>query len=377
MTTNDTHTDTGDMGMYESEIHDVRAALRKSSTPCPNVDSEWRRFASRHATAEAPRHSRSFYLWRGVAIGVAATLLCLLALSPLLRDKSNDPVVVFEAVKQDSGVKMTSVRQPANKNGGAKPTVREGTETILLSQSEIDMRTVEIRDNTTEERTITTPRGKEMKIVLSDGTEVLLNADSRLRFPIRFIGGKREVVLEGEAYFTVAKDKKHPFIVKSGDVTTTALGTEFNVSSYDDKNTCVTLISGSVAVNNATERQRVVLNPGQDVSMIGGKLVVAAANPKVFTYWKEGFFYFDNVPLVDILTELGRWYNVTVELKSRSLMSYRLHFAADRNSPLSDAISRLNNFSYLKATINGNKVEVSMAVPTQKLTPAFRKPQER
>lgn len=385
MITKNTNTDTDDLGMYEDDIIDVRAALKKASMPCPNVDREWRRFASRH-TEERPaaenvnisrnKRGHATWLWSGIAIGVAATLLCLFALTPLLRRmltsaETDSPVLVFKAEPQLGGVEMTSVKRST---GGHNVVAFAGddTETVTLKQEMIDMRTAVADGDITEERTIRTPRGKDMKIVLADGTEVLLNADSRLHFPTRFTDAKREVTLEGEAYFTVAKDKAHPFIVKSGNLVTTALGTEFNVKAYDDNNACVTLINGSVAVNDVDQKQKVVLTPGQDVSSVDGKFVVADTNPKVFTYWKEGFFYFDNVPLVDILTELGRWYNVSVELKSRSLMSYRLHFAADRNCPLSDAISRLNNFSYLKASFDGNKVSVSMAVQASKMSPATR-----
>lgn len=366
MMTQDSSLDINGLETYENEMSDVRAALRKAAVAQPDIDREWQRFASAHDAEHGAQPTHTAWLWRGIAIGVAATLLCLLAITPLLKDESTEPLVVISAVKQNPEVEMTATTPAAYAaNDRRRSHAQQQSRTVTVAQREIDIRKA-TTTNAAEERTVRTPRGKDMKIVLADGTEVLLNADSRLRFPTRFTGSRREVVLEGEAYFTVAKDKEHPFIVKSGKITTTALGTEFNVKAYNEKETCITLINGSVAVNDSDEQQKVILQPGQDVSTVDGKLIVADANPKVFTYWKEGFFYFDNVPLIDILTELGRWYNVTIELKSRLLMSYRLHFAADRNCDLSEAIERLNKFSYLRATFNGKKVVIDKAVAMQK-----------
>lgn len=347
----------GDMNMNESETLDIRAALRKGSAAMPDVDKEWARFKASHSAAAPHKLSRAACLWGGVAIGIAATVLFTVFLLPHFKTAEAEPLVVFTAEEQPSYVEMTSTPIALSSANGKGTVHNAQPKTEKVGQDIIDMRLAAASDTATE-RIVHTPRGKDMKIVLSDGSEVLLNADSKLRFPTRFNSRQRTVVLEGEAYFTVAKNEKCPFIVRSGNLTTTALGTEFNVQAYGNKPACVTLITGSVAVNDASEGQKVVLQPGQDASLVDGKLIVADANPRTFTYWKEGFFYFDNVPLVDILMELGRWYNVTIELQSRELMSYRLHFAADRSRGIDEAIERLNKFSYLHATLNGEKVVV-------------------
>lgn len=363
--TQDNSFDMPDLNEYNNEMNDVRAALRKSTFPAPNVDKEWQRFASSHIKKPTQQSHRTLWLAGGFAIGVAATLLCLLVLSPKFKSKESDSLIVFSSVEQNDKVEMTSTYHANSNNNKLLGNKKRSTQTIAIAQNIIDMRTTATSTEAVEERMVRTPRGKEMKIVLADGTQVLLNADSRLFFPSRFTGGNRNVRLEGEAYFSVAKDAKHPFNVTSGNIITTALGTEFNVKAYNSKEISVALITGSVIVSDTIVKKKATLKPGEGVSAVNGKLIVADVNPKIFTYWKEGFFYFDNVPLVDILTELGRWYNVTIELKSRPLMSYRLHFAADRNQSLNEAIDRLNKFTYLHATFDGKKVIIDDASPTQ------------
>ena len=105
-----------------------------------------------------------------------------------------------------------------------------------------------------ERHSLTVPRGQTFKLILSDGTEVYLNADSRLVYPSRFTGKERSVFLDGEAYFRVAKDAGHPFIVRTQTLQTRVLGTEFNVSGYEGSDTEVTLVEGSVEVSDAVCR---------------------------------------------------------------------------------------------------------------------------
>lgn len=357
--------DMPDLNEYNSEINDVRAALRKSTFPTANIDKEWQLFASSHVKDATKRPNHALWLVSGIAIGVAATLLCLLVLSPIFKSKEAETFIVFSSVEQSDKVEMTSTYHANSNNNKLFGDEKQQTKTVAIAQDIIDMRSAATPNSVVEERTVRTPRGKAMKIVLADGTEVLLNADSRLSFPTRFTGTSRSVRLEGEAYFSVAKDAKHPFSVTSGNIITTALGTEFNVKAYNAKEISVALLTGSVTVSDTIVKKKTLLKPGEGVNAVNGKLIVADINPKTFTYWKEGFFYFDNVPLVDILTELGRWYNVTIELKSRSLMSYRLHFAADRNQSLSEAIERLNKFTYLHATFDGKKLIIDNASHTQ------------
>lgn len=205
-------------------------------------------------------------------------------------------------------------------------------------------------------RLLSTPRGKAYKLILSDGTEVILNAESKLEFPIRFTGNNRKVYLTGEAYFKVSKDSKHPFIVETEKLSTTVLGTEFNLKAYPESDSHVTLISGSVSVRSFKNKE-VVLKPGEDVALGSGNVFnITCVDTEYYMQWKEGFFYFDNLPLIDILKEIGRWYNVDIEICDNSLISYRLHFVADRNASIEQVVNNLNAFNYIDAELKGNKI---------------------
>ena len=135
------------------------------------------------------------------------------------------------------------------------------------------------------------PRGETFKVVLSEGTEVFLNSDSRLAYPTIFKGKERVVSLEGEAYFKVTKDAKHPFIVKSGNLQVRVLGTEFNVRSYSPTDVRVTLITGKVAVSDTCGIHSVEMMPGQSAQLSSdGTFAVNEVDIESFLYWKEGFF---------------------------------------------------------------------------------------
>ena len=148
---------------------------------------------------------------------------------------------------------------------------------------------------------IVIPRGETFKLILCDGTEVWLNANSKLVYPTAFIEKERTVFLEGEAYFKVTKDTK-PFIVKTDYLQTKVLGTEFNVKSYTAEDSHVTLISGKVQVRSHENTRFVDLEPGKDAILLSnGQFEVKEVNSEAYTYWKDGYFYFD---------EMGDYYGV-------------------------------------------------------------------
>ena len=197
-----------------------------------------------------------------------------------------------------------------------------------------------------EKHSLTVPRGQTFKIILSDGTEVYMNTDSRLVYPDHFTGAERSVFLEGEAYFKVARDEHHPFIQ------TRVLGTEFNVSSYPGSEVQVTLIEGSVEVSDADRQATTRIVPGEQASLLAdGDIAVQKVDVSSYVHWKEGYFYYDNVPLLDIMKDLGRWYNVSVVFCNAEAMDCRLHYVADRRQDLQHAITLLNRMQKFKVTL--------------------------
>lgn len=327
----------------------VRPALLKEAMGDIDAEAAWNDFERRRTAVEANERrsdgaGRIKWLSMGVLAGIAASMLIGWLLWP---NAAADMMLV--SARRDCGTDVmlySTGKTPADSMEGS--VIKTGT---------LDLTSASARQEAAIEKVVETPRGKVMKIVLADGTEVLLNNESRLRFPSRFTGDSRTVHLEGEALFTVAKDPQHPFVVKSQGLSTTALGTQFNVSTFDGK-PVVTLIEGKVEVADEKLNEKLQLSPGQRVQAESGGLKLKDADVRRYVEWKEGYFYFDNVPLIDVLEELGRWYNVDIELLSPSLMSYRLHFVADRSSGMADVVERLNHFSYMTVGVHDGKVVV-------------------
>lgn len=168
--------------------------------------------------------------------------------------------------------------------------------------------------------TLVTPRGGEYRIDLADGTKVWLNAASSLRYPTQFNGKERKVYLSGEAYFEVAKDTAHPFIVSADRMDIAVLGTKFNVSAYpDDPSEKTTLAEGVVRIKDAGQpsgnSEGVILKPGYEAVMKknGGAIQVDKANLETALAWKNGMFAFESESLGSLMRKLSRWYNVEVK----------------------------------------------------------------
>lgn len=161
--------------------------------------------------------------------------------------------------------------------------------------------------------TIRTPRGGEYQVELSDGTRVWLNAESKLRYPVNFIGETREVELEGEAIFEVTKNKEKPFRVHTIEGVVEVLGTTFNVSSYsDDESEEITLVEGSVLVESGHERN--ILKPGEQLeyTKVSQAIVLKKVDTNIYTAWRDGIFVFDEENLENIMRKIARWYDVDI-----------------------------------------------------------------
>ena len=205
---------------------------------------------------------------------------------------------------------------------------------------------------------IVIPRGETFKLILCDGTEVWLNANSKLVYPTAFIEKERTVFLEGEAYFKVTKDTK-PFIVKTDYLQTKVLGTEFNVKSYTAEDSHVTLISGKVQVRSHENARFVDLEPGKDAILLSnGQFEVKEVNSEAYTYWKDGYFYFDELTLADIMKSIGRWYNVNVIFRNKEAMTYRIHFMSNRQGGIEETIRLMNRLKKVTLTLCKNTVYV-------------------
>lgn len=160
------------------------------------------------------------------------------------------------------------------------------------------------------------PKGQKSKIHLPDGSTVILNAESEIKFRSDFGETNREVYLTGESFFEVAPDSLLPFQVFSGKLITTALGTSFNVNSYDPNHIQVQLATGKVEVMSESQAfVPIFLAPGEELRVTGShNLKKRKFNPKKAFLWKSGILLFDNVSLDEFKLVLERWYGVDINL---------------------------------------------------------------
>lgn len=159
---------------------------------------------------------------------------------------------------------------------------------------------------------IETPVGGQYQIKLNDGTNVWLNAGSKLKYPVHFDGGERKVQFEGEGYFEVSHDKSKPFKVVSAEQTVVVLGTRFNVNTYQDEpDVNTTLLEGSVSVTNTRNVTR-LLKPGQQASLRGSDIKISEVDVEQALAWHNGDFAFEGAALKTIMRQISRWYDVEV-----------------------------------------------------------------
>ncbi|WP_342331914.1 FecR domain-containing protein [Pedobacter sp. FW305-3-2-15-E-R2A2] len=185
--------------------------------------------------------------------------------------------------------------------------------------------------------TIETPRGGTYQVRLPDGTKVWLNAASTLRFPSSFarLVNRRVELLSGEAYFEVAKDKKHPFIVQTDRQDVEVLGTHFNINNYpDEASVKTTLLEGSIKIRNKFSLESKILKPNQQAAFTKEEINVTNVDAEEAIAWKNGLFTFDNESIESVMRKIARWYNVDVEFKSKN-----------KDQVFSGTISRFENVS--------------------------------
>ena len=216
---------------------------------------------------------------------------------------------------------------------------------------------------------VSTPAATTTLVTLSDGTKVMLNANSTLEYPASFDDASsdkendaadeshqvREVRLKGEAHFEVTKNPHRPFVVKAGEMQTQVLGTIFDVKAYRKDAPKVTLMEGKVKVSNADTE--VEMRPGQTATLQSDKIVVSKASSSA-SDWLEGDFDMDQVTLAEAMSDIGAWYNKTVVFQSQANMDKFIHFRFSRRASLQEIITALNEMGVARIRIEKGKIMV-------------------
>ena len=212
-------------------------------------------------------------------------------------------------------------------------------------------------ETVTTESIVTIPYGHSLQIILSDGTRVYMHPGSRIIYPDPFPGSERKVKLSGEAYFCVADDPTRPFIVHTEQGDVRDYGTEFNICSENEK-TEVVLIEGRVGVTTSSKEH--LLQPGQMATLNTNQAepAIQAVDVDPYTAWRDGYFYFNEETLGDIITQLACYYNLRVECQNPDLLRLRMRYIIPRNSPETYAVEILNRLQRGHISLEGDRIVV-------------------
>lgn len=339
------------------KLYQYKRALGRKAADKPDVNAEWKKFRKQNESCFL-RPRRQFW-WGSVAGAAAAVMLVLTALWWTDYWDKPESVVVYKSTDAPRDIILETGNQTLALDGAdsqlaALQGVAARQDTMTLAYAS-DNKTV-----AEELHTLSTPAGKDFKLILADGTVVWLNDRSRLQYPVRFAGKERKVRLHGEAYFQVSRQAGDiPFIVETDRMQVRVLGTEFNVSDHSGTRSHLTLVKGSVEVCNPGNTVCIRVKPGEDVSLNDdGTFAVCEVDTDVYVYWKEGYFFFDDTPLSDIMEQVGRWYNVDVVFDNPRAMSLRLHYFCKRSDGIESALEQLNLMQKVRARFEGGVVHI-------------------
>lgn len=301
----------------------------------------------------------------------AASVLLIISFGALgylyLSEKDQGYQFVSSDAKQSSEARMVL-------STGEEIALKKDNSTIAMNDTSLHFMVndsiIDLTENTgTEKQTVqmnevVIPYGKKSELLLADGTKVWLNAGSRLAFPSRFTQNTREVFLEGEACFEVAKKEKQPFIVKTGKLDVKVLGTHFNVSAYQADATIETvLLEGSIALEKPKTfglgKREVVLKPSQKASFEKEEsefTVTDEADVDIYIAWTYGWLKYERESLWSVLRKVERYYNVEIQLPANYPGDDLITGKLDLKESLDAVLVVLADASRFEYRINGKNV---------------------
>lgn len=223
---------------------------------------------------------------------------------------------------------------------------------ILSNNGQIQYNNIGTAPNKLVFNTLRTSNGNQFRLVLPDGTKVWLNAASSIRYPVSFVGSKREVEVQGEVYFEVMHNDRQPFIVRANGHKIEDLGTSFNVHAYPTEHSVsTTLIEGVVKIGHR------VLKPGEQALIKDGIMKVQTVDTSLVVAWKNGYFAFRQTPVKEVMRQLSRWYNVEVSYEGE-IPDMRFGGKISRYANASVALTILRKTG-LEFKVEGRKITVT------------------
>jgi ferric-dicitrate binding protein FerR (iron transport regulator) len=327
--------------------------------------------ASTGTMMSKPEEVKTIKLWPRIAVAAAVVAAITLGTWIYMND---DVASLGKALRNDvaqndiapgkNGATITLENGKVMQLSGAKSGVVIGGDDLKYNDGTDVSSSPNVKSSHIMQMTATTAKGQTYQFTLPDGTKVWLNANSKLEFPSSFVKSKtRFVKLFGEGYFEVAKDKIHPFVVKTEANAGRAqevevLGTHFNINAYaDEPAIATTLLEGSVKLTTGSSDK--ILKPGEQAISDNGKIKVGKANIDAIVDWKKEEFFLDKMDFRVAMRKIARWYNIEVIYNGSVPANLEAGGWIPRNSKLSNVLKSIESTGQVKFKIEGKKLYVS------------------
>jgi transmembrane sensor len=243
----------------------------------------------------------------------------------------------------------------------------KGDQKIVIDNEKVIDLSKETKSEEAKMNEMVVPYGKRSQLTLEDGTKVWLNAGSRLAFPTKFSGKKREVFLEGEGYFEVAHNKDQPFLVNTGEVAVKVLGTKFNISAYqNDEHTETVLLEGQIALSERSTlgllKREMLMAPNQKASYDKNEHAISLKNePDAYLSiaWTEGWLIFSKENINDVMVKLQRYFNVQFVFDKNFSTDDLITGKLDLKESVDAVMIALSDIANIQYRIEGDKIYIN------------------
>ncbi|MGQ7855157.1 FecR family protein [Pedobacter sp. WC2501] len=308
---------------------------------------------------------KTFSLWPRIAIAAAVMIVVSIAGLYFYNNNKSEQVVsnlgqnIFPA-NNGATLTLANGKKINLSDVGSGELAKEGS--VIITKTANGKLIYQVSGETNQANsinTISTPKGETYQVGLPDGSMVWLNAASSLTYSAKLVvDGKRSVKLDGEAYFEVAKDRRHPFVVQSKGQEVEVLGTHFNINSYaDEPNVATTLLEGSVQVSSRKDQKKI--KPGEQATSNGAAIAVALANVEQVVSWTKGDFHLNHVNFKTAMREIARWYNVEVIYDASVPNDMVSGGWISRDQPLSAVLRSIESSGLVKFKVKDRKIYVT------------------
>ena len=351
----------GELSQEEKKIlqqqFEIRQAMHGLESHRYDVDNAWRKIQ--------PKRGRKWML--SVCKYAAMFVLGVSLVYVVTRPEPKEKIVRAEVIKPgrlQAELRLgTGVRLALNEHQGVYSSENAGVE--IVNDTVTGKVSYHVNETGMEDslvfNTLIVPKGGEYSLELPDGTVVWVNSESALRFPEKFTSNRREVFLEGEAYFEVKKDANRPFYVHTEAGKVRVLGTAFNVCAYsNDRFWQTTLVEGSVMINQ--EEKEVLLKPNEQyqIDVRTGKAGLREVLPELYTSWRDGKFYFKAYTFEELVEKLERWYDFKMFYMNEEIKTRRFSGVVNKYQPLEEMFKFLQMTSDVQFNVKGNVVTASL-----------------